>query len=207
MSVAAGVMLSAEYGHWLPGWLESVEALDRAPDEVVAVTTTPKAFPSWVRTVKPPRRAFDWCDWRNALADACDGHDYLAWVDVDDRYRPCALTGCGDWTADVVGFGIEFVGPGGKRRRFEPSTDRAAILSAWGNLIPVGSPVRVDLARRVRWRSEWDPYADWGFWVQAAAAGASFSATGRVDVDYRWHADSPTDGGVRERLQAWVSAR
>lgn len=204
MSIAAGIIVNGAYAEHLPGWLASVEALRHRPDEVVAVTDLPrKTFPSWVRTVRPPQRAFDWCAWRNLLADAVDA-DWLAWVDVDDRYRPHALDGCESWTADVVAFGMSFAAADGVQREWRPHAVREAIAEGETNHVPNGSPVRVELARAVRWQPRFWPFSDWGFWVQAAHAGASFAWTGRIDFDYRWHADTPVDPElVRAEIAAW----
>ena len=176
------------YDH-LPGWLASIEALERPADEVVVCAPEGAPLPDWVRRVDPPRDTWAWAPGHNAAAFAATG-DYIAHIGIDDRYYPHALTGCGDWTADVVVFGMDYDDSPGVFGAWIPPA--SVIASGDHDYVPCGSPIRRSMFRLVGgWVDALFPAIDWALWVGAAHLGATFERTGRIDFWYRAHDLTP----------------
>lgn len=202
MSVGVCVAVSDRYAHYLPGWASAVGALDPAPDQVLIVSESrPRAdlLPAWEwrRLVVDAEPTFGGL-WDQAIEPV--GTDWVAWIGVDDRYRPGALTGLDETDADVVGFGFAYT----TGQTWMPQPTRGNVLACNSNQVPCGSPLR---------RSLWEPgwgapfglFGDWATWVGMALAGAEFTATGRVDVDYYYDDHiAPPLGDTPERLRRWV---
>jgi len=125
-------------------------------------------------------------------------------VNADDRYRPGALDGIDAWAEDVMVMGNAFLG-----QTWLGMPDRREIARVRFNCVPCGSPVRLDAYRRSPGFVDMMPFSDWALWVGLARTGATFARTGRIDYDYRWHADS-FDPAVAEptrlRILAWAAS-
>ena len=200
-TVGVVTVCSDAYREWLIPWAESVAGLNRRPDRVVvACESAPPPLPVDVQPVIMGSPFDDFPDWLNAAIEACDT-DWIAWIGVDDTYRPHALDTLDGSAADVVCFGMRY----DHGIWVEPVT-AATVLTAQRNHIPCGSPFRRRLWDAIPFQPHLHPFADWGFWISCAAQGATFEHTGRVDFDYRWHADTPTrDTAAEEAIRAWAS--
>lgn len=203
-TVGVVTVCSDAYREWLVPWAESVAGLNRRPDRVVvACESAPPPLPVDVQPVIMGS-PFDFPDWLNAAIDACDT-DWIAWIGVDDTYLPHALDTLDATGADVVCLGARYQRDGDTVQWIEPTTTEI-VLAARQNHIACGSPFRRRLWERYPFQPHLQPWADWGFWISCAAQGAVFEHTGRVDFEYRWHADTPTvDPVADEAVRAWAS--
>ncbi len=188
------------YDDYIAGWAESVKNLTTQPDRVILVCKTAPASLPIDATVIVCEEPFTFGGWLNIAVSECDT-DWIAWVCVDDTYRPCALDGIAESNADVVAFGMELSAGG----TWMPTVSAEAVLQMNANLVPCGSPFRRSLWERVPFQPQLGPYEDWALWVGFAHLGASFDITGRVDFDYRWHEDTPTAlEPLRTQIMEWV---
>lgn len=188
------------YDEYVPAWAESIKNLTTQPDKVVLICkTATEQLPIDV-TVIVCEEPFSFGGWLNLAIDACDT-DWISWVCVDDTYRPCALDGIADSGADVVAFGMEL----SKGGTWMPTVSTESVLQVTGNLVPCGSPFRRRLWERVPFQPQLGPYEDWALWVGFARIGATFATTGRIDFDYRWHEDTPTElEPLRTHIMNWM---
>jgi hypothetical protein len=212
VSVGLVVCAGTGYLHHLPEWWASVQALTTQPDLVVIVTDDLAAASASVPAgasclVTTGRTPFVFADWLNTGFAACDT-DWIVWAGVDDRYYPHALDGIEGTDADVIAYGFRYTS--GQTWTDGAFTGTAADAAA-RNPVPCGSPVR-----RWVWQAApfqgFPPYhiggEDWLFWAQAAANGARFATSGRIDVlyDYGPHHYEPDYGDVQARIRQIVGA-
>lgn len=192
------------YDH-LPGWLASVDALQRRPDDVVVCAPEGAPLPSWVRRVEPPMLGWAWAPWHNAAAFASTG-EYVAHIGIDDRYYPHALDGCDAWTADVVVFGMDYDDSPGVFGAWIP--DVATIAAGAHDYVPCGSPIRRAMFDRLGgWQDHLFPAIDWALWVGAARLGGTFERTGRIDFWYRAHDLTPqVSEAHRLAMLSWAAS-
>lgn len=200
MSIAV-VQVCGNYHDHLPGWLDSVRALTRQPDEVVLVAAPHPILDDLegvriIATTEP----FNWGRWLNT-AIAATSSDWVSWIGADDRYLPHALDRVDDCQADVLVHGLLYsTGP----KAVPSSVTADAILQLQSNLVTVGSPFR-------RWLWERCPFvedicADWFFWAAAAHAGATFAHTYTVDVVYAHGPDhyEPDVPATAAAIRTWL---
>lgn len=196
-----------DYWDWLPGWAQSVAALDTRPDDVVIVAGDPAravgataTHLSHARVVAAPSGEFQFASWLNAGVEACAA-DWVAWIGVDDRYRPTALDGLDDMPADVAVFGMR---AGTWDSTTAPTIRELTAIDS--NSVPCGSPFRRWLWERTPFQPHLAPFEDWAFYVGAAFNGGRFAPTGRIDFDYRMHDDTYTAmEPTRTRIREWAA--
>lgn len=183
----------ARYWRFLPEWAAAVAALTRRPDQVVVATdadtqtraATWDVLPGirWVRprTVPQVHRAVIVND-----AITATRTEWVCKADVDDLLLPHALDGIDDCTADVFAFGYRY----NDRDHIVASLPAQAVLRSTSNPFASCSPFR----RRLWERHPFEDclYDDWAFWLRAAADGAQFASTRRVDYVYRVHEHQAT---------------
>lgn len=183
-----------DYHHFLPEWAGCVAALTRTPDEVVIATDGPpdvivatveRLIPG-VRWVPVERIADTHYAHLVNAAIATTSAEWIAKVDVDDRLLPGALDGLEGCTADVYGFGYRI---NGGDVYAQPVT-AADILRRGDNPLSSCSPFRRWLWKRHPFRDM--TFDDWAFWLEAAAAGATFAASPAIDYEYRQHPNQAT---------------
>lgn len=203
----AVVTVCHSYFDFLPGWARSVAALDTEPDEIVIVTSDIERAVTAAGDVLPRltvvRRdgPMQFGEWFNDAVSACSS-EWVAWIGCDDRYRPHALDGIERDDADVVAFGMAY-----DAGTWMPSPSAASILTLSGNEVPCGSPFRRSLWERSPFTPHLTPYEDWALWAGFARDGARFTATGRIDFDYRHHAGTPTEAEpTRTRIRQWLES-
>ena len=196
------------YYDFLPGWCESINNLRRQPDKIViaahdADQTAKVIEPFLSATVIQVDEDFSWGLYLNKAVDACKT-DWIAWIGVDDRYRPCALNGIEDAPVDIVGFGMRYEKDG---RQWH----YGGRIEDWPhyNPLPPGSPFRRSLWEKIPFQQQL-PWPDLAFWASAHFLGANAMRTGRIDFDYAYHAlqvDTPPD--INEKYLAeicnWIS--
>jgi hypothetical protein len=204
--VTIGVVTVASdlYAHHLPGWAESVAALTTQPDQIViGAQTVPVGLPLGTYTYVPLPGQFEFAEWFNRVAEACDT-DWIAWCGSDDRYRPHALDGIERDDADVVAFGFQY--DTGQVWQPAPFTARD-VLGLHSNLVPCGSPIRRSFWMTYPMSSQFGPLSDWQLWAGAAALGARFATTGRIDVDYAYAGHvAPPDEPTRTHISDWLQS-
>lgn len=130
-------------------------------------------------------------DARNAALDLVDT-PWVVHLDGDDELDPGFAAAMAEGWADVRAPAVQYVEPGatGMSRPRMPKVsghthDCDAYCLAYGNWLVVGSVVRTDLARQIRWR-DYPMYEDWDFFLRCAQAGATFEAI--PGAIYRAHA-------------------
>jgi hypothetical protein len=174
------------YYDFLPGWCESVKALNYQPDKIVIAAHDAEKTLSIagqyldnVETVQVEGE-FNWAHFLNQAFEACDT-DWIAWIGVDDRYRPCALNGITEADADLVAFGMKY-------KSNQREWHYGGNLHDWPhyNPIPPGSPLRRWLWEKIPFQTHLT-WPDWGFWASSHFLGATTMGTGRVDYDYACH--------------------
>lgn len=181
------------YWRFLPEWAAAVAALTRKPDQVVVVTDADSEIRDqasavlrgirWVRprTVPQVHRAV-------VVNDAIEATvtEWVSKADVDDVLLPHALDGIDDCDADVFAFGYRY----NNRDHVIAGITAAQVLRCDSNPLSSVSPFRRWLWERHRFDD--CLYDDWAFWLRAAANGATFAGTGRVDYVYRIHEHQAT---------------
>lgn len=205
MAVTAGVVgVCGNFHDHIPAWLDSVRSLNRAPDQITLLAAPHESLHDLdgVNIVLTGER-FHFGKWLNVAVEHSPT-DWIAWAGLDDRYRPHALDGVDDWTADVVSFGLQY-DTGQTWRDAEPSP--AEILRAESCPIPCGSPFRRDMWARQPFAPQFAPFEDWALWVGFAREGARFATTGRIDIDYEYAGHTaPPEHNIRARLKEWGTA-
>lgn len=190
------------YYQHLPQWADSIRRLERQPDQIVIAASEP-----W--------RVWNAIDLPNMRVVAADGEfllsrflniaigatttDWIAWIGVDDAYRPCALNGLDLLDADVFVYGMQIQNGGNWH---------GGLLSDCHlyNPIPCGSPFRSWIWERSPFKEHLAPYEDWAFWIAADHHGARARQSGRIDFDYRIHPDQTQHDTVTatRRIQEWA---
>ena len=137
------------YPEKINGWIESVRNLNRKPDEIVLVL--------WDQIVIDDldldgikviawSEDFAYSNMMNLAIENCDT-DWIAWIGIDDRYRPHALDLIDNCAADVLALGFQY----DTGQIWTPTkTNADEILSMRANMIPCGSPFRKWLWEKVR---------------------------------------------------------
>lgn len=202
MTLGVVVAASDQYASWLPRWAASVAALSTKPDLVVVAAESdpgPLGIDYDLVIVTPP---FSFARYYNAAIEACDT-EWVAWVGVDDTYRPTALDGIERDDADVVALGFQY----DTGQTWLPGPTRESVLRMDGNEVTCGSPFRRSLWQAAPLREDFGPLADWGFYAGLAAHGARFAATGRIDVDYTYAGHSaPPNEPTRTHILDWLQS-
>ena len=173
------------YEQKIHGWLQSIRQLNRKPDEVVLVL--------WSGTDRTDLdldgiKVIDWdgdfaySDMFNLGIANCDT-DWIAWIGIDDRYRPHALDQIDYCGADVLALGFEY----DTGQVWTPAkTTPEQILSLSANFIPSGSPFRKWLWEKIPLDETVAPWSDWVFWCGTALLNATYESTHTIDVDYEY---------------------
>ena len=202
MTVSLVVACSKAYEHHLPGYMESVSALNRPPDEIVLVTdeVVPSFDCTWVRTDEP----WNLGAWYNRGFDSASG-DWIVWTGADDRFRPHALDKIDDCDADVLMFGLQYT----TGQTWQPSNVSAAeVLRVQNNLVTCGSPARKHLWETIPFQPQLYPFDDWAFWVGCAYQDATFEPTLTLDIDYDYgpnHLNPPMEPH-RTHSREWLES-
>jgi hypothetical protein len=173
------------YPEHIKGWLDSVRSLNRKPDKIVLVLYVDIKESTYDLdgvTVVPWFDDFAFSDMLNLGFEYCDT-EWIAWIGIDDRYRPHALDKLDTCKADVLALGFEY----DTGQIWTPANVTAEqILSLQANMIPCGSPVRRWVWNENTFDQRIAPYDDWCFWIGTAVAGATYDCTLSIDVDYAY---------------------
>jgi hypothetical protein len=202
VSIGVVVCCSAQYAHHLPGWYDSVRNLNTQPAHVVVVTDS--VVPDFNCTTVLMSGEFAFGKWLNAGVNACPT-DWVAWIGVDDRYRPHALDGIERDDVDAVAFGLQYsTGLVWPSQGFVGDVEQALQRCP----VPCGSPFRKALWAASPFVEDQPIIEDWAFWVGLVKHGARIGATGRIDVDYDYgdHHTIPDHSDVAARVRAWAQA-
>jgi len=185
------------YPEKIAGWLESVRALNRKPDQIVLVLATHIDTSELDMTgvqVIDWHDDFAFSDMMNLAFENCST-DWVSWIGIDDRYRPHALDKIDDCKADVLALGFAY----DTGQIWTPANVTAEqILSLLANMITCGSPVRKWLWESQPFEQRIAPFDDWCFWVGTAMSGAHYDCTLNLDVDYEYAGHwTPNDSEAR----------
>jgi hypothetical protein len=193
------------YPEKINGWIESIHKLNRQPDEIVLVL--------WDEIILDDLNLdgikvvawsgdFAYSDMMNLAVQNCDT-DWIAWIGVDDRYRPHALDKIDDCKADVLALGFEY----DTGQIWSPAkTTPEEILSMHANMIPCGSPFRKWLWEKIPFDQSIAPFDDWVFWLGTALSNATYDSTLDLDVDYEYAGHwVPNDSQARATIADWLA--
>ena len=193
------------YPEKINGWIESIHKLNRQPDEIVLVL--------WDEIILDDLNLdgikvvawsgdFAYSDMMNLAVQNCDT-DWIAWIGVDDRYRPHALDKIDDCKADVLALGFEY----DTGQIWSPiKTTPEEILSMHANMIPCGSPFRKWLWEQIPFDQSIAPFDDWVFWLGTALSNATYDSTLDLDVDYEYAGHwVPNDSQARATIADWLA--
>lgn len=192
------------YPEKIDGWLKSVRALNRKPDQIVLVLwegiDQSQHNLQGVKVI-PWSRDFEYSNMMNLAVEACNT-EWISWIGIDDRYRPHALDKIDSCQADVLALGFEY----DTGQLWTPiATSSEEILSMRANMIPCGSPFRRWLWERIPFDQNIAPSDDWAFWLGTALSGATYDATLDIDVDYEYEGHwVPNEAECRARLLQWL---
>lgn len=192
------------YPEKIAGWLESVRALNRKPDEIILVLWT--GIDKSVLDLAGVK-VIDWdadfafSDMMNLAFENCQT-DWISWIGVDDRYRPHALDKIDNCEADVLALGFQY----DTGQIWTPANVTAEqILSLHANMIPCGSPVRRWLWEKQPFEQRIAPFDDWCFWIGTALSGAKYDCTLNLDVDYEYAGHwVPNDSQARATVTQYL---
>lgn len=179
------VSICHSYPEKIAGWLDSVRALNRKPDQIVLVLWN-KIFIKdldldGVKVVFWDGD-FEYSNMMNLAFQNCDT-DWISWIGIDDRYKPHALDKIDTCEADVLALGFQY----DTGQIWTPANVTAEqILSLHANMIPCGSPVRKWLWEQQPFEQRIAPFDDWCFWIGTALSGAKYDCTLNLDVDYEY---------------------
>lgn len=205
METSVGVVAICHgYPQHIDGWLKSVRELNRQPDEIVLVLwsgiDTSHLDLNNVKVVFWDGD-FEFGSMMNLAFESCNT-DWIAWIGIDDRYRPHALDKIDSCEADVLALGFQY----NTGQLWTPArTNGEEILALHANMIPCGSPVRKWLWKRQPFEQKYAPVDDWTFWIGTALSGATYDATLDIDVDYDY-ADHwvPDESKVRATVTQYL---
>lgn len=192
------------YPELIPGWLDSVRALTRKPDEIVLVLwdgiDTNELDLDGIKVVLWSGD-FAFSDMMNVAFENCHT-DWVSWVGIDDRYRPYALDKLDTCQADVLALGFQY----DTGQIWTPANITGEqITSLHANMIPCGSPVRRWLWERNPFDQKIAPFDDWCFWVGTAVNGATYDCTLDIDVDYAYAGHwVPNDSDARATVTQYL---
>lgn len=192
------------YPEKINGWIESVRNLNRKPDQIVLVL--------WDQIIIDDldldgikviawSKDFAYSNMMNLAIENCDT-DWIAWIGIDDRYRPHALDLIDNCAADVLALGFQY----DTGQIWTPAkTNADEILSMRANMIPCGSPFRKWLWEKISFDQSIAPFDDWVFWLGTALSKATYDATLDIDVDYEYEGHwSPSDAEARATISDWL---
>jgi hypothetical protein len=195
------------YYDFLPGWCESIKKLNRQPDRVVIaahdaqkVLSIAKPILNTIEVVQVDE-SFNFSNYLNKAIETCDT-DWVAWIGVDDRYRPHAFDEIDKIKSDILVFGMRYDDTGNE---WHYRNDLHNCLHY--DPVPCGSPFRRWIWERVPFQNQLTPFEDWGFWAGAHVLGATAEGTnGRVDFDYACHPDQiiPPFGPNATKVRNWA---
>lgn len=186
VSTTVGVVgICHGYPQDIPGWLQSVRALNRKPDAVVLVLwegiDTSDLDLTGVKVIKW-QGDFEYSNMMNLAFKNCNT-DWVAWIGVDDRYRPHALDKIDNCEADVLALGFQY----DTGQIWTPANVTAEqIIGMHANMITCGSPVRKWVWEKQPFEQRIAPFDDWCFWLGTAVNGATYACTLDIDVDYAY---------------------
>jgi len=193
------------YPEKINGWIESVHKLNRQPDEIVLVLWDEIVLTDLdldgIKVV-PWSGDFAYSDMMNLAVENCDT-DWIAWIGVDDRYRPHALDKIDNCAADVLALGFHY----DTGQIWSPAkTTAEEILSMRANMIPCGSPFRKWLWEKIPFDQSIAPFDDWVFWLGTALSNATYDSTLDLDVDYEYAGHwVPNDSEARATISDWLA--
>jgi hypothetical protein len=193
------------YPEKLNRWITSIQQLNRKPDEVVLVLwdqiDVADLNLDGIKVVSWSSD-FAYSDMMNLAIKNCDT-EWIAWIGVDDRYRPHALDKIDDCTADVLALGFQY----DTGQLWTPAkTNADEILSMRANMIPCGSPFRKWLWEKIPFDQSIAPFDDWVFWLGTALSEATYDATFNIDVDYEYAGHwVPNDADARATISDWLA--
>lgn len=196
------------YTHFLERWAASIRGLHTQPERIVIAATDPQAVQAELTGKLPYFKVvqadepFGLGKYLNTAINACHT-DLIAWVGIDDRYRPAALDGIKFMDADVIAMGMKYA----NGREWRPGAVTAEqVLQVQENLVPCGSPFKRKFWAARPFQPHLAPFEDWALWVGFAALGARFAATGRLDFDYNQHDQQivPPLEPTRTRIAEWA---
>ena len=193
------------YPEKINGWIESIHKLNRQPDEIVLVL--------WDEIIVDDLNLdgikvvawsgdFAFSEMFNLGMQNCDT-EWIAWIGIDDRYRPHALDKIDDCKADVLALGFEY----DTGQIWSPTkTTAEEILGMHANMIPCGSPFRKWLWEKIPLDESVAPWSDWVFWLGTALSNATYDSTLDLDVDYEYAGHwVPNDSEARTIIADWLA--
>lgn len=192
------------YPEKISPWLNSVRALNRKPDQIVLVLwdgiDQSELDLDGVKVVTWAGD-FEYSSMMNLAVENCKT-DWIAWIGIDDRYRPHALDKIDKSQGDVIALGFEY----DTGQLWTPiATNPEQILSMHANMITCGSPFKRWLWERQPFDQKIAPSDDWAFWLGTALSGAVYDATLDIDVDYEYAGHwVPNESECRAKLMQWL---
>ena len=196
------------YEEFLPGWCQSVRNLRRQPDRIVIAAHHPEKVHRILKAehltaaVIPVKEEFMLSRYLNKAISHCHT-DWISWIGVDDRYRPCALDGLDNLTgeADVFIYGMQLADG---RQWLGGELDQAIEY----NPVPCGSPFRRWIWEKLPFQPELFPFEDWAFWVGAQHLNAKPVRSGRIDFDYAQHPNQrvPPLEPTATKIRKWAAS-
>lgn len=170
------------YARFVPRWWGAVCAMRPAPAEIVVVHTEPEPLgildlaPKTMNVTSVCIESSHIADFINAGVEAAS-QPWVSAIGVDDMYAPhaLALLPVANVMADIMVWNQEEIGSHVWHGFWCPDEITR------NNTLPGSCPFRRELWRKVggQPRIGW---ADWGFWIKAAAAGARAFHCGDVGV-------------------------
>ena len=193
------------YPEKINGWVAAVRDLQTKPDEIVLVLWTgidkTELDLDGIKVIDW-NGDFEYSNMMNLAVENCQT-DWIAWIGVDDRYRPWALNKLKETDADVLALGFQY----DTGQVWLPNkTNPDEILSMRANMIPCGSPFKRWLWEKIPFDQTIAPSDDWVFWLGTAISGASYDSTFGIDVDYEYAGHwVPDEIQARARISDWLA--
>lgn len=193
------------YPEKINGWVASIRDLQRQPDEVVLVLwreiDQTELDIDGIKIVLWDGD-FEYSNMMNLAIQNCNT-DWIAWIGVDDTYRPWALNKIAETDADVLALGFQY----DTGQVWLPNkTNAEEILSMRANMIPCGSPFKRWLWEKIPFDQSIAPSDDWVFWLGTAISGATYDSTFQIDVDYEYAGHwVPDEVEARARISDWLA--
>lgn len=193
------------YPEKINGWVSSVRDLQTKPDEIVLVLWTgidkTELDLDGIKVIDW-NGDFEYSNMMNLAIENCQT-DWIAWIGIDDRYRPWALNKLKETDADVLALGFQY----DTGQVWLPNkTNPDEILSMRANMIPCGSPFKRWLWEKIPFDQTIAPSDDWVFWLGTALSGASYDSTFEIDVDYEYAGHwVPDEIQARARISDWLA--